>query len=250
MDAQKTDLQDGPLAVMMGGADERAARASLYAKMAHVLGAISRIPKNGYNTHFKYAFATASDITDAVRAEMSQAGLCMFVSIEDVQRIPMQTRSGETTNTVITLQISICDGDTGVCWISSWKGEGIDNQDKGISKAVTAAVKYFLIKTFMISTGDTSDDPDGYAIQEQAPRSSAERKASRDRATRKQRPSRPTDSNGDSPFGPTQFYTLAKGKHLGAGKKFADEAAIKAYVETHKGEGGYNWKAAIEGLGQ
>ncbi len=50
---------------------------------------------------------------------------------------------------------------------TSWVGQGLDNADKGYYKAYTGAVKYFLMKTFMISTGD---DPELDSYRDQAPR--------------------------------------------------------------------------------
>ena len=79
MDEKVThQVEAAPLAIMQGGAEERQARASLYAKMAQVLAGITRIPKLGYNENFNYAFATESDIVDAVRGLMAEAGLCFF----------------------------------------------------------------------------------------------------------------------------------------------------------------------------
>ena len=46
---------------------EPKAMASLYAKMAKVMGDIERLPKSGHNSHFKYDYATESDIADAIR---------------------------------------------------------------------------------------------------------------------------------------------------------------------------------------
>ncbi|MBN2006454.1 MAG: ERF family protein [Anaerolineae bacterium] len=252
-------VEGAPLEVMQGGAEERKARASLYTKMAKVLAGITRIPKLGYNENFNYNFATESDIVDAVRGLMAEAGLCMFVSMENVERTAMKTsRGNDTTHTAITLQISICDGDTGVCWISSWRGEAQDNQDKGIPKAATSAVKYFLLKTFLISTGNLAEDPDSDWGNEPP----AQRRPQRPTQPRKDVPrkgvhapqpvaAKPTTGGEKSSACPTDFYTLVKREHTGPGKRFQNDADIKAYLENHKtGDGSYNWQAAIAGLSQ
>ncbi|MBN2003776.1 MAG: ERF family protein [Anaerolineae bacterium] len=247
-------VEGAPLQVMQGGAEERQARASLYAKMAKVLAGITRIPKNGYNEHFRYAFATESDIVDSVRALMSEFGLCMFTSMEDVVQKPAQQASGkETTHTLITMQISICDADTGVCWISTWRGEAQDNQDKGIPKAATSALKYFLLKTFLISTGNPAEDPDSdWGMEHPAPRR-APRPATGQPKKNVPRVVASTQlPNSDKPaqVGPTEFYSVAKREHLGAGKRFQNDADIKTYLESYKAGEGYNWQAAIAGLGK
>jgi len=274
MDEKVTyQVEAAPLAVMQGGAEERQARASLYAKMAQVLAGITRIPKLGYNENFNYAFATESDIVDAVRGLMAEAGLCFFVSMEDTVSTAAKTsRGNDTTHTIVVLQISICDGDTGVCWISSWRGEAQDNQDKGIPKATTSAVKYFLLKTFLISTGNPADDPDSDWGTDPAPRRAprpAQPRKSPPAQKGSQRPPAPTGKtkstnetkptgetkpvNGErkaAPVGPTEFYSVAKRDHLGPGKRFQSEADIKTYLESNKAGDGYNWQAALAGLSQ
>jgi|GEM_PF-4547377 len=58
-------------------------------------------------------------------------------------------------------------GDTGATITTRWTGEAADSQDKGINKAATAALKYWLLKTFLISTGD--EDPDAVPAPESPP---------------------------------------------------------------------------------
>ena len=121
----------------------------LYAKMAQVMGLVSRIPKSGYNDHFKYAYATSEDVADTVRDALAEVGLAFFVNITNVVQ--------ENKKTIVSMEFTFADGETGETHISAWQGEALDSQDKGISKAITAATKYFLLKTFLISTGDEVD---------------------------------------------------------------------------------------------
>ena len=45
---------------------------SLVRKLAEVMAAVERVPKNGRNEFHKYDYATESDITTAVRAELAK----------------------------------------------------------------------------------------------------------------------------------------------------------------------------------
>ena len=126
----------------------------LYAKMAAVMGRLERIPKRGFNQHFKYEFVTDSDVLDAVRIAMAAEGVCLFVSMTGVQQ--------QDKRTIINFQFTFADGESGQSMPVAWVGEAIDTQDKGIAKAATSALKYCLLKTFLISTGDEPDtDSDG-----------------------------------------------------------------------------------------
>ena len=126
--------------------------ASLYLKMSRVMSHLERVPKRGENKHFGYAYVTDSDVLDAVRKAMAEERVAFFVDVGEVMT------NGKRTTT--PLLITFADGDTGATKTINWLGEADDSQDKGINKAITAGVKYCLLKTFLMSTGD-DDDPDG-----------------------------------------------------------------------------------------
>ena len=131
--------------------------AGLFAKMVRVMDSMKRIPKRGHNSHFNYDFVTDGDVLDAVRAAMVEQGIALFVSFSEAER-----RDGKITVGKFTL--TFADSETGQTHDVQWIGEGQDTQDKGAAKAATSAVKYALLKTFMISTGDAADDPDSGGI--------------------------------------------------------------------------------------
>jgi hypothetical protein len=76
--------------------------ASLYSKIAKVMGEVGRVEKRGFNDFHKYAYATEADLVEAVREKLSAA-----------------------------------------------------------YKAMTGALKYFLMKTFLIPTGDDPEADTG-----------------------------------------------------------------------------------------
>jgi hypothetical protein len=61
--------------------------------------------------------------------------------------------------TTVTLDVTLVDGESGDMMTTTWIGQGLDNSDKGYYKAYTGAIKYFLLKTFLISTGDEATTP-------------------------------------------------------------------------------------------
>ena len=126
------------------------ASASLYKKMSGVMGRLDRIPKRGINQHFKYAYVTDADVLEGVRKAMAEEGLAFFVNTVDIEQ--------DGNRTTGTYDVTFADGETGATLTVTWIGEALDAQDKGMSKALTGAIKYGLMKTFLISTGDA--DPD------------------------------------------------------------------------------------------
>lgn len=130
---------------------------TLVPKLINVLKEISRLKKTGTNTHFGYAYATEADVLDAVRSKIAEAGIFVFTSQEDVQdrevkRINSGGQEKISLATRVKLRHTFTDGASSFDVFSF--GESEDTGDKGLYKAVTGAMKYFVSKNFMISTGD------------------------------------------------------------------------------------------------
>ena len=125
--------------------------ASLYKRMAQAMAQLKRLPKRGQNKHFNYMYVTDSDVLDAVRGALGGVGIAFFNDLVDMEQ--------DGNRTLITLDATFADGETGASVTVTWAGEALDSQDKGINKALTGAVKYGLLKTLLASTGE--DDPDG-----------------------------------------------------------------------------------------
>lgn len=128
-------------------------KATLFAKMARVMAQLERLPQNGYNAHFKYRFTTNADVSDAVRKALAVENVAFFVELIEA------TREGDRT--VVDLAFTFACGDTGETLTKKWKAEANDKQDKGLAKAYTAGLKYFLLKTFILSTGEEPDSDIG-----------------------------------------------------------------------------------------
>jgi ERF superfamily len=137
-------------------------KSKLFEKLAAVMGELSRVEKEGTNTFHNYRFATDSAVADAVRPLLSKHGIALWVTMVDQTReaVIIPTKSGERSSVryTVTLEFTFGCAETGATITSRWVGEALDTEDKGFNKCVTAAEKYFFLKTFALSTGD---DPDG-----------------------------------------------------------------------------------------
>lgn len=126
---------------------------SLYAKLAQVTAEVGYVQKRGYNDFHKYAYVTEADLVDAVREKLAARNVILIPSA------PSVTREGNLTT--VTMSFTFCDGDSNQTLTVEWAGTGEDKGDKGLYKAYTGAVKYFLMKTFLIPTGD---DPEADTV--------------------------------------------------------------------------------------
>ena len=188
-------------------------KAKLYAKMAQAMGELKRVAKSGRNQHFGYDYATSEDVADTVREVLAKVGLAHFMSLASVKQ--------ENGRTEALFDITLACSESGESVTGQWLGESIDKQDKGFSKAATAAQKYFLLKTFIISTGD---DPD--------PDSDGEKPKTEPTKTKKNTPPpAPAPTNGNAPKWPDRPWeaeTLREAINVkAAGYKGKEQASEK-----------------------
>jgi len=133
--------------------------AGLYKKLAEVMGEVGRVAKNGKNTFHKYDYVTEADLVDAVRSKLADRNVILIPSVEGVEERTITTDRGKaSTVTTVRVAFTFCDGDTGATHRAEWAGAGDDSADKGIYKAYTGALKYFLMKSFLIATGDDPEN--------------------------------------------------------------------------------------------
>lgn len=125
-------------------------KTGLHRKLAEVTEAVGRVPKEGWNDHFKYHYVKEEDLVEAVRGELASRHVTLLPSCSEIERAG--------TITTVKVRFAFVDGETGEMFEADWFGTGDDKSDKGLYKAYTGAVKYFLMKSFLIPTGD---DPEG-----------------------------------------------------------------------------------------
>ncbi len=129
-------------------------RASFFKKFNKVLEATGYVQKRGYNSHHKYYYTTEADLINEVRPLLVKHGLSLNIKASDY------IRNGSLTT--VKMSIEIVDIDTGWGEVSVFYGEGQDSQDKGIYKAYTGAMKYFLMKSLLIPTGNDPEEDAGH----------------------------------------------------------------------------------------
>jgi hypothetical protein len=133
-------------------------KAKLFAKIAKVMAVVRTLPKDGKNKFDNYDYITGDSAFERVGGAMATAGIVALPSILEVTTTESPSQAGKTIlRTVIHGQITLADGETGETWTSDWYGEGADRGDKSINKAMTAMMKYYLLRLFMVGSGDDAD---------------------------------------------------------------------------------------------
>lgn len=237
---------------------------TLAGKLAEVMGTIQHIPKLGRNTAQGYDFVRDADVLDKVRDALAERNVAVMVDVSDCQHVEYQTArqradGGVSWMTTVSGALSFLDGDSDAVVTTGFRGVGADTGDKGYYKAVTGGVKYALLKTFLIPTGD---DPE--ADEQPAGRRSSRASAQptqeapqRPRQAEAPRSATPSRAAAPGPSGPGMSVRDAMAAVEGYDKKLVSatakeiagtwsfremtdqqRAAVVAAVTRSAGEGG------------
>ena len=212
---------------------------SLVTKLAEVMAAIERIPKNGWNDHFKYKYATEADVADHVRGLLAERQLVMYPDVKTVEF------RGDGKFCLLNVEWTIRDGESADEIKFSVPGMGQDSNDKGPYKAMTGSQKYALMKFFHIPTGDDPEkDDNGAAPKKRAGRQPGESPA--EYATRK--PEAPDasvtltfgsakgQSVRETPTQDLQWYQRTLGENVGNPAKAKWKADNQRMLDAVTGE--------------
>lgn len=139
---------------------------SLHEKLLKARGSIKKLEKDGFNSFNQYAYVTDEQIITEVKRVLDENGI-LFVFTSSITKImPIKTNKGDNTfltNVEIEYQFSDENGHI----TGKVPGQGLDKGDKGVYKAITGALKYCFLKTFLIPTGDDPEKDARPPVQQQ-----------------------------------------------------------------------------------
>lgn len=163
----------------------------LIGKLCEVMEEVQYIQKTGYNSKQNYRYAQETDVVEKCRAELAKRKVWLKHSVKEVtNNRTVKTRSGgEMTVIRAIVEFTFIDAESGERETFTEPGEGMDSGDKAIYKAITGALKYALMKSFMIPTGDDPEN-DGEEAPKQQPKQQQpkQQKQSRARQQTKKQP--------------------------------------------------------------
>jgi hypothetical protein len=141
-----------------GAGIEDSLRLNLRQKLAEVRRRIGYIQKRGHNERFNYSYVTAADIAGSVGDILSELGVVVIPSLENITYESAAGR-GETTRMArVVMAYTFSDVDSGEEIVAKVAGQGLDAGDKAPYKAMTGALKYALLQSFLLATGDDPED--------------------------------------------------------------------------------------------
>jgi hypothetical protein len=135
------------------------AQLSLRQKLAVVRRRLAYVQKRGYNERKNYNYVTAADIAGAVGDILAELGVVVVPRLESISHEPSRTNRSEGEHVArVVMTYTFMDVDTAEEIAVKVAGEGLDAGDKAPYKAMTGALKYALLQSFLLATGDDPED--------------------------------------------------------------------------------------------
>ena len=141
-----------------GAAPEAPAQLNLRQKLAEVRRRIGYVQKRGHNERFNYSYVTAADIAGSVGDLLAELGVVVIPRLEDISYESAAGRGEATRMARVVMAYTFADVDSGEEVIAKVAGQGLDAGDKAPYKAMTGALKYALLQSFLLATGDDPED--------------------------------------------------------------------------------------------
>jgi hypothetical protein len=133
---------------------------TLYQKLIEIRKGCAYLQKE--NAGYQYTFVSSSQTLSALRSKMDELGVLLMPKIvaHNVREFKNNKDSLEFM-TELDIEYTWLNAENPSEFIiSPFYGQGVDNAEKGVGKALTYAEKYFFLKFFQIATD--KDDPDAF----------------------------------------------------------------------------------------
>jgi ERF superfamily len=133
---------------------------NLRQKLAVVRRRLVYVQKRGYNPRFNYNYVTAADIAGAVGDILAELGVVLVPRLESISHEATRSQGRTEAEHVarVIMSYSFVDVDTAEEITVKTAGEGLDSGDKAPYKAMTGALKYALLQSFLLATGDDPEE--------------------------------------------------------------------------------------------
>ncbi len=141
-----------------GAAPEIPVQLNLRQKLAEVRRRIGYVQKRGHNERSNYSYVTAADIAGSVGDILAELGVVIIPTLEDISYESAVGRGEATRMARVVMAYTFADVDSGEEIIAKVAGQGLDPGDKAPYKAMTGALKYALLQSFLLATGDDPED--------------------------------------------------------------------------------------------
>lgn len=115
------------------------------------------LKKDGVNSKMGYKYVSERKIKEHINPLFKKHGVIFKVDAVNPQIIPIGEKGRVLTTVEVKYSFILADNPEEKL-VGSFIGQGADNGDKGIYKAITGAIKYIIMSLFLIPTGDDPEN--------------------------------------------------------------------------------------------
>ncbi len=149
-------IDDGAAREDSGFAAPMLAQLNLREKFAEVRRRLGYVQKRGRNERHNYNYVTAADLAGSVGDILAELGVIVIPQLQSISTEPPRSSSERIAR--IVMNYRFVDARSGEELTVRVAGEGADAGDKAPYKAMTGALKYALLQSFLLATGDDPED--------------------------------------------------------------------------------------------
>ncbi len=109
---------------------------------------------------------TAADIAGTIGDLLAELGVVVIPRLEEISYESPASRGESSRMARVAMAYTFADVDSGERLVAKVAGQGLDPGDKAPYKAMTGALKYALLQSFLLATGDDPEEerPDGRSL--------------------------------------------------------------------------------------
>ena len=135
------------------------AQLNLRQKLAEVRRRIGYVQKRGFNERNNYSYVTAADLAGSVGDILAELGVVIIPRLESIAYEPARNTAADAARAAqVVMAYTFADVDSGEEITARVAGQGLDAGDKAPYKAMTGALKYALLQSFLLATGDDPEE--------------------------------------------------------------------------------------------
>ena len=151
-----------------------AKKLNLHQKLIEVRKTVEYLKKD--NQGYQFQYVSSSQTIGSLRMAMDEQGVLLIPSVIETKTGDHTTKKGNHEYfTQLKMKFIWANAENPEETIEClWYGQGLDDGEKGVGKALTYAEKYFLLKFFNIATD--KDDPDEHQEKVDSEKSSTKSK--------------------------------------------------------------------------
>lgn len=126
-------------------------------RLASATKSVEALALDGENTFHHYKYPTIAQVRERANHALAEAGISIVPS---VVRVGQKTRTSSkgTAMIVTAVELAITIASEDGSYLAAWTGESEDAGDKGVQKAISAAMKAFLSNLLLIPVSEPEND--------------------------------------------------------------------------------------------